>query len=228
MPSPNLPTPARSRRASVATLLALLLVVTLGACNSVKWPDRSPVTDAYNRDPTIALPAIAELGRSERGEAVAVLQNITQDPDPRRREAAIAALRERQRRLKREESTESLSNVRAEIEAQHSVMEAKLRAGDLKGVAAHYASDGVLLGRRGMRVSGRAEIDAYWNRVDDPLDWELILMDLEGRDGLYVERGRSKLTTLREGAAHITQVDYMLVWQRQADGNLLITVDAYW
>jgi ketosteroid isomerase-like protein len=210
--------------------IALLSVLMLcpGACNSIQWPSRSPVTDAYSRNLEIALPAIAELGRSDRPEAVAVLQSIRQDADPNRRLAAENALRERNRRIHLAETEESPASVRAEIEAQHAVMEAKMRAGDLSGVAAHYADDGLVLGPGGRRVAGREAIDAYWKTFENPRDWELKLLDLEGHDGLYIERGRSKLTSVHEEQLRVSEVEYTLIWRRQPDGTLLIIVDAYW
>jgi ketosteroid isomerase-like protein len=51
---------------------------------------------------------------------------------------------------------------------------------------------------------------------------------LEGGSDLYVQRGRSRLVRQRDGARHVSEVEFVLVWQRQLDGRLRILVDAWW
>jgi uncharacterized protein (TIGR02246 family) len=205
--------------------LLLLLVVTLAACSP--FHKRSPLTDAFSRDLRIALPAIAELGESDRDEAQPVLQYIARDQDPIRSEAAMNALRNRER-LIRDELASSATGLRAEIAALHVAMEEAFRNGNLLGVAAVYADDAVILGHNGKRVAGRAAIDDYWTSLYGGEDWELTLLDVEGEGGLWIERGRSKITVIRDEQKRVSEVEFVLVWQRQPDGALLIKVDAFW
>ncbi len=116
----------------------------------------------------------------------------------------------------------------AEVRARNAAMEERFRAGDLRGVAAFYADDGVLLAPGGARVEGRAAIDAYWARFTEPVDWRLTVDGLEGGDDLLVQRGTSRLVRRRDGVEHVSEVRFVLVWVRQADGILRIAVDAYW
>lgn len=129
------------------------------------------------------------------------------DPD----EAAAAALRE-------------------EVAGLCAQMEQAMRDNDLKRVASFYADDGILLGPSGQRRGGsRAALEEYWARFGTGIDWSLITHSVEGRDNMAVQRGRSVLTYINpEGARHTSVVDFMLIWQRQDDGTLMIAVDAYW
>jgi ketosteroid isomerase-like protein len=209
------------------TITLLVVLAALSAACVPIFHQRSPVTDAFSRDTRISLPAIAELGQSDREEAESVLLHIARDPDPLRSQAAMNALRSHAR-LRRAETEEASPDIRVEISALHEAMEEAFRNEDLLGVAAFYADDGLLLGRDGHRVAGRIAIDEYWGRLHGAREWELTLLDVEGEDGIWVERGRSKLSVFRDDELRASEVEFMMVWQRQSDGALLITIDAFW
>ena len=116
----------------------------------------------------------------------------------------------------------------AEVRALNDQLEDRLRAGDLHGVAALYADDGLLLSPGGDRVEGREAIDAYWMRMSDPVDWSLSIDALEGEEDLLVQRGTSRLVRMRDGAPRTSVVEFILVWARQPGGQLRAVVDAYW
>jgi ketosteroid isomerase-like protein len=207
--------------------LIWIACIMAGSMACLPWPERSHVTNAFSKDTRVALPAIAELGQSDREEAEAILLHIAQDPDPLRREAAVNALRALAR-LERAESNETTLSIRAEISALHVAMEEALRNGDLLGVAGFYSDDAVLLGRDGRRVAGRANLNEYWTRLHGAQSWEIDVLDVEGEDGIWMERGRSRLRVMRDEELAESEVDFMMIWQRQLDGRLLIIVDAFW
>lgn len=206
-------------------LLALALSLATAAC--LPWPKRSPLTDAFSRDLRVALPAIQELGTSDRGEAQSVLMYIARDPDPMRSRAALEALRHRAR-MEKDQLESTAIGARERITELHEAMESAVRNGNLPAVAAFYADDAVLLGRDGHEVVGRAAIEDYWSRMQGAQDWELTLLDVEGQDGLWIERGRSKLSVLRDEQLLVSEVEFLLVWQQQPDGSLRIKLDAFW
>jgi len=115
-----------------------------------------------------------------------------------------------------------------EIEERNRHMEQQFRDGNLLGVADLYADDAVLLDSRGERVSGRDEIDAYWTGIEAPLEWKLEMRRIYGSDTLVYEIGRSHLTTLRDGTQHTSEVDFLLLWKREKNGEWKIALDAYW
>ena len=119
-------------------------------------------------------------------------------------------------------------SLRSEIEAANRALEVAFRTGDLLGVARSYQDDAILLSPSGKRVSGRVEIDEYWTRFQDPLDWQLEVFAVEGEGDIAYQRGRSHLVSKRDGERHTSVVDFVLVWRRQPDGGWKIAVDAYW
>ena len=118
-------------------------------------------------------------------------------------------------------------DLRATIVALNGTMEERLRAGDLAGVAAIYADDGLILGP-GTRVDGREAIDAYWAGLSGARDWTLDVHRLEGGPVVVHQRGRSTLEIERDGTLHTSVVEFVIVWVRQDDGSYRIAVDAYW
>jgi ketosteroid isomerase-like protein len=118
----------------------------------------------------------------------------------------------------------------AEILARTRHLEQQFRSGDLLGVADVYADDAVLVDPRGERTVGRAEIDAYWSALEEPVDWRLDVREIGGSDVIAYELGTSHLTTRREGALQVSVVDFLVVWRREPgpSGAWMIELDAYW
>lgn len=113
------------------------------------------------------------------------------------------------------------------VELNRALMD-RYNTGDMLGVAALYADDAVMLGPDGYRVEGRAAIDAYWARIEQPLDWRLEVVRVEGERGLLHQRGVSHLRYRRDGQEHLSTVQFVVIWARQADGEYRVAVDAYW
>ena len=108
-------------------------------------------------------------------------------------------------------------------------MEQAMRENDLLRVASYYSDDAILLGKSGYKRGGnRQAIDTYWRGFGTGVDWSLSVDSVEGVDSLIVHRGRSFLTYIRNGERRTSEVQFVLLWQRSQDGDLRITVDAYW
>ncbi|MFO0985549.1 MAG: FKBP-type peptidyl-prolyl cis-trans isomerase [Planctomycetota bacterium] len=115
------------------------------------------------------------------------------------------------------------------IQAANQQLMRAFRAGDLKGVAAMYADDAVLLGPNQLRIEGRKAIDDYWAGLKHPVDWQLEVLSLDGQDDLVHQIGRSVLTTEDDqGKCNRAEVLFAVIWRRQQDGSYKVAVDAYW
>ena len=118
--------------------------------------------------------------------------------------------------------------LRAEIRNATRRLEERFRGGDLLGVADAYADDALLMGPGGLRVAGREAIDAYWSRIQEPVDWRIDIHEIGGGGDLAYELGTSHLTTVRDGELHTSVVDFVVLWKRAKTASWRIAVDAYW
>ena len=114
-----------------------------------------------------------------------------------------------------------------EIRGLNAAMEAAFRAGKMNEVAAFYANDAMMMAPGGGRVIGRDAIDSYWARFQNPVDWTLDVISVEGDATLAVERGQSTLVYYKDGTEHRSIVQFILVWVK-VDGEWKIAVDTYW
>lgn len=124
----------------------------------------------------------------------------------------------------------SAAELRASIEAATDAMAAAARANDLQAVARAYADDAVLLGPDGLRMEGRAAIDAYWMKLaGNVVDWQLDTFEVHGARDVAHQTGRSRLyMRAANGAAQLSEVLFCVIWRRQPNGTWQIVVDAYW
>ncbi|MHC4976090.1 MAG: YybH family protein [Planctomycetota bacterium] len=118
---------------------------------------------------------------------------------------------------------------RDKILAANEAMESSMRAGDLRAVAAMYTDDGVLHGPSGDRVQGRDAIDAYWERFDRAIDWELTTDALSVCADRAWQEGSSTITFRSDDGSTVEgRVDFYLLWRKQSDGAWRIALDAWW
>ncbi len=118
-----------------------------------------------------------------------------------------------------------------EVVARCAQMEQAMRDNDLAKVASFYADDGILLNSNGQRQGGsRQALEEYWQGFGQGVDWSLITHSVEGVDGLIVQRGKSVLTYISPGddERRTGIVEFILLWQRDDEGELKIAVDGYW
>jgi ketosteroid isomerase-like protein len=92
-----------------------------------------------------------------------------------------------------------------------------------------YADDAVMLGPDNFRVQGRKALDDYWTGIKHPVDWQLEILNLDGKDDLVHQIGRSVLTTNDDqGNQRVSDVFFAVIWRRQSDSTYKIVVDSYW
>jgi ketosteroid isomerase-like protein len=116
----------------------------------------------------------------------------------------------------------------AEIRSLNDSMEAAFNRGDVAAVAAFYADHARLRGPRGPETTGRAAIDAYWTSIRNPVRWRLEVLDVGGNRDLTYQVGRSHLTSRGEdGGERTYTTDFVVVWERQADGKLRMILDLW-
>jgi ketosteroid isomerase-like protein len=97
----------------------------------------------------------------------------------------------------------------------------KLRnARDSKGLAALYAEDAILLPPNRAAVQGRAAIQAWLEASPPVSNFQLKLLEIEGRGDLAYDRGTYSMTVNPAGAAPIEERGKsILLWRKQADGS---------
>jgi ketosteroid isomerase-like protein len=114
-----------------------------------------------------------------------------------------------------------------EIARLNRAMEAAIGRGDVAAAARFYADDARIRGPRGFEVSGRSAIDDYWASIGNARSWKLEAWDVGGsRDEAY-QVGRSTLVHGAPGQERTSVVEFVVIWKRQADGQLRIALDFY-
>lgn len=114
------------------------------------------------------------------------------------------------------------AQVRKDIEALSAAMVSALKASPAS-VAKFYRDDAQIVGG-GSRVSGRAQIDAYWASATIFADWKLEILDCGGDRTSPWLRGRSTLID-RNGRNMVTE--FVGILKRATDGSLKYFVDMY-
>ena len=142
-----------------------------------------------------------------------------------------------------------------QIKQQNKLMEEAFNSGDLKAVAEFYLDDAYLLSPGGTVVTGRENIDAYWKGIQNPVKWELEVIEITKEektiyeneywkalknkppdwraagididsDNLIYQLGNSKLTVKANGSQHTSEVDFILIWKYTEDGYKIL-LDTY-
>lgn len=65
------------------------------------------------------------------------------------------------------------NELKDEIAAINQEMEDAFAAGDMGKLASYYLDDAIMLAPQSEPVRGRSEIDAYWERINNPVSWDL-------------------------------------------------------
>ena len=116
--------------------------------------------------------------------------------------------------------------IEREVEGQALRMMQAFERGDLKAVARFYTDDARLY-TSGKRAEGRAEIDAFWQRVRHPHSWTMQTVDVGGsRDEPFI-LVRSTLVEKWANHADTSRTMCLMTWRREGDGELRIENDVY-
>ena len=123
----------------------------------------------------------------------------------------------------------SNDGIRREVEAVNRAMEEAFNRGDLVGVARFYADDARIMGPRGEIVQSRERLDRYWAGIRNmnPRSWKLDVIEVGGSRDEPWQLGRSTLVTGTAGQEQSSITDFIVLWRRQADGQLRIYIDLY-
>ena len=103
-----------------------------------------------------------------------------------------------------------------------------LNARDFKGVAALHADDAIILPPNQAAVQGRAAIQASLEAPPPFSNFQIQILEIEGRGDLAYSRGTYSITVTPAGAAPIEdRGKYIEIWRKQADGSWKILRDIY-
>lgn len=120
-----------------------------------------------------------------------------------------------------------MDDLRQTIETLTRAMIMSFRFRDARAVAGFYAENGLIIGPRGHRISGRKAIATYWSSLLTAKDWHLEVLDFAGQGNLAYQIARSTITHDVGGAEFTGSVDVVLIWKRQQDGTFRIRIDRY-
>jgi ketosteroid isomerase-like protein len=118
------------------------------------------------------------------------------------------------------------ASIHREVEARTRAMAAAFGRGDMRAVARFYADDARLYAS-GTRIEGRAEIDRFWGKIERPLSWVMETIEVGGsRDEPY-QLIRSTLVEQIRSHSDTSFAICLLIWKREANGQLRIRLDVY-
>jgi uncharacterized protein (TIGR02246 family) len=117
----------------------------------------------------------------------------------------------------------------AAIEASADVFVEAALAGDWAAFAALYAEDAVFMPPNGPVVEGRVAIQALLELLPRFTQFEVTIVQIDGRGDLAFVRATYSETFIVEGTPepiHITG-KYVEIWRKQTDGQWLIAVEIF-
>lgn len=121
---------------------------------------------------------------------------------------------------------QNFSKAETEILRQNRLMQEALSYNEVEKVSDLYLDSAVLVGN-GHEVSGRAEIDAYWQNLKGKvISWELEHIQFYSFSDGVVQRGISRLTSVYQNKEVLSEVRFTLVWI-SSDQGWKIILDHY-
>ncbi len=120
--------------------------------------------------------------------------------------------------------------VRREVEQRVRAFEAAFNRGDMAALADLYTEDGTLLPLDSKAITGREEIQQFWQGVRDSGITQVALhpQRVEASGDLATEVATADLTAQAgDGRTSTIPVKYVVVWRRQAGGPWQLAVDIW-
>lgn len=103
-----------------------------------------------------------------------------------------------------------------------------MNAKDMKGVAAVYAEDAIVLPPNEAAVQGRAAIQTWLESFPPVSNFQVQTQDVEGNGDLAYARGSVSFTLSASGAALVEErAKYIEIWRKQKDGSWKIMRDIW-
>ncbi len=103
-----------------------------------------------------------------------------------------------------------------------------MNAKDMKGVAAIYAEDAIVLSPNEAAVQGRAAIQAWIESFPPTTNFQVQIQEVEGEGDLAYVRGTATFTITPSGAAPVEErAKYIEIWRKQKDGSWKIMRDIW-
>lgn len=130
--------------------------------------------------------------------------------------------------LAEDRQTPSAGRVADVLVARNDSILVAVRRGDADAAARFYAPDGLLLPPDGSVVRGRAAIRSFWaaGAGFDSVATDLIAIEPDG--ALASHTGRYVIwTTVGHGKSEATEGIFLIVWQRDADGEWRVQADMW-
>ena len=121
-------------------------------------------------------------------------------------------------------------DVRQAIEQVNAQIMAAFKAGDAPTIASHYSDTAKMLPPDATEIAGREAIQDFWQAwLDDGLkDLSLEASEVEASGDLAYEIGSFSLQAPAENDTMMTATgNYLVVWERGADGNWRLHVDTW-
>jgi ketosteroid isomerase-like protein len=124
------------------------------------------------------------------------------------------------------------SGIRGEIEALNSKLEGWYAAGQIDSVTAVFAEDVWQLPPNAPPVMGRDSAHAFWTGLtrQGRVVFDLVTQDLVAADSIVVERGAYAVRFIPNPQGQVPAFEdrgnYVVLWRREADGQLRIVWDA--
>ncbi len=119
----------------------------------------------------------------------------------------------------------------AAIKAMSDARAEAFRQGDAAGIAIHFTEDGVLMAPGAQASSGRAAVQAYYQKIFDEFETDLesgyVSVDVDGDLAYGQGFAKVKLQPRDGGASSISTAKYINVLKRQPDGTWKTTHDIW-